>query len=93
MTMTRQQVERITSPGITLAALVSAVLIAIDPPRATLWLIPAPLAAAVGCVVGVRLSLQFRPRATGAAVVFLVKTLFWLGSAAFLLTLQSATIE
>jgi hypothetical protein len=85
--MTREQVERITSPGIALVALASAVLIALYPDRATLWLVPAPLAAAVGCTLGVHLSLQFRPRATGAAAVFLVETLFWLAAAVFLIML------
>jgi hypothetical protein len=85
--MDRRQTERITSPALALAAVACAALIVAYPDRAVLWLVPAPVVAAIGCLLGVQTALRIQPRATGAAVVFAIKAAFWLGTAIFLIAL------
>jgi hypothetical protein len=82
--MTRRDVERITSPGVALIALASAILVAVDSDHALRWIAPAPLVAAIGCVLAVRLSVQYR--AAGAIAIFIALAVFWAGTAVFLLT-------
>jgi hypothetical protein len=82
--MNRQDIERITSPGVSLIALASAILVAVDPDHALWWITPAPLVAAIGCILAVRVSVQYRAR--GAIAIFIALTIFWAGTAAFLIT-------
>jgi hypothetical protein len=83
--MARRDLERITSPGIALVALASALLIVVDRDRALLWLVPAPTLAAAGCAICIRFSL--RHRAPGATAVFVAETLFWLATTGYLVYL------
>lgn len=82
--MTREDVERVTSPGMALIALASAILVALDSDHALRWIAPAPLIAAIGCILAVRLSVQYR--APGSIAIFIALTIFWAGTATFLLT-------
>ncbi len=83
--MDRRQIERVTSPAVAVAVVVCAALVVFDPDRAMLWIVPAPIVAAIGCLLGMQLSI--RMRATAAAFVFFAEALFWLGAAAFLVRL------
>jgi len=82
--MERRQIERITSPAIALAAIASAVLVAVNPDRALLWIAPAPAIAAIGCLLGAQLSV--RMRAPAAVVVFLAEAAFWLTASGYLVS-------
>lgn len=84
--MDRRQAERITSPGLAIAVVVCAALVVFDPSRAVLWIAPAPFVAAIGCLLGMQLSIKMR--ATAAALVFLAEALFWLAAAGFLIWLH-----
>lgn len=77
--------ERITSPAVAIAAIVCAALVVFDPDRAMLWIVPAAVVAAVGCLLGMQLSIKMR--ANAAALVFLAEALFWFGAAALLIRL------
>lgn len=69
---------RYTDPGIVLAAIVAAVLIAIDPDEALLVLCAVEFVVGAGCAAHVRTSLKRTPPAPPSAALFVVLALFWL---------------
>lgn len=69
---------RYTDPGIVLAAIVAAVMIAIDPDEALLVLCAVEFVVGAGCAVHVRTSLKRTPPAPPSAALFSALALFWL---------------
>lgn len=79
--MNRADTERITSPGIGIAVVAASIAVVLFPGIALLVLGAIQVVAGIACLLGTRIALNLRPRATGAAWLFTGKALFWFGMA------------